>query len=431
MIRRVRAGSLAIGCAAFMAAGCGSPPPASPRSDQFLIGADTPLGIRARKEVLALPSPEDTTRTQLLSLRILAAQQDDGSWMHDPTATGRALRDLFFLGVLSRDDADLKRALGFLLTQEGPYVTFEADNPAWGKDWVALYAVNLWGFGDEIKVRETVHSLLENQPAWLDRRKGRAASVMLRAITMHGLLADEERIEALVGKLAAWQLPGGRWDLGPGTSQLAVLGGLLPLAADARAAGLINRFLPNIVPAGGAPPELEDEALEPDEAHFIVVRALQFAGKLDSFRRGDDVGRDLAQYELALHLVGGPPESGHTLIFEDAPVMIGGAPLLVGNEIASLRPILPPQPGKSFVRLFLREGARQKLKEVLAADPAAEAVLVLSGRIAAKGLLADMMDEEGLSIRGLAEEDAATLVHIVGSMEGAPTSAAGPRDETR
>ncbi|HAK95967.1 MAG TPA: hypothetical protein DCM87_13490 [Planctomycetes bacterium] len=431
MKRRVYAGLLAGGCAAFMAAGCGSPQPLPPRSDLYLIGADTPSGIRARKDVLVLPSPADAARAQLLSLRILALQQDDGSWAHDPTATGRALRDLFFLGVLPADDPDLARAIAFLLRHEGPYVTFEADSPAWGKDWAALYAVNLWGFGDAIKVRETVHSLLENQGAWLDRRKGRAASMILRAITLHALLADKERQEALVGRLAAWQLPGGKWDLGPGTSQLAVLESLLPMAADARAAGLINRFLANIVPAGAAPPAFGDEALEPDEAHFIIVRALQSAGKLESFRRGGDVGRDLAQYELALHLVGGPAESVHTLTFEDAPVAISGAPLLVGNEIAGHRPILPPEPGKSFVRLFLRDAARRKVRDVLGADPAVEAVLVLSGTIAAKGHLADMIDEEGLAIRGLDEENAAKLMHIVSTMEGVPASAAGPRQEPR
>ncbi|OQC19901.1 MAG: hypothetical protein BWX69_02291 [Planctomycetes bacterium ADurb.Bin069] len=431
MRRRLRAALLASGCAAFMAGGCGSPQPLPPRSDLYLIGADTPAGIRARKEVLALASPADAARAELLSLRLLALQQDDGSWRHDPTETGRALRDLYFLGVLPADDPDLARAIGFLLSHEGPYVTFEADSPAWGRDWAALYAVNLWQCGDPLKVRETVHSLLDNQGAWLDRRKGRAASMILRAIAPHALLADEERREALVGKLAAWQLPGGKWDLGPGTSQLAVLESLLSMAPDARVAGLINRFLPNIVSAGAAAPVLRDEALQPEEAHFVIVRALQFAGKLESLRGGGDIGRDLAQYGLALHLVGGPAESVHTLRFEGAPVAISGAPLLVGNEVAGHRPVLPPEPGKSFVRLFLREAALRKVREVLSVDPAVEAVLVLRGAIAAKGLLADMIDAEGLAIRGLDEENAAKLMRIVQTMENAPAPAADPGREPR
>jgi hypothetical protein len=415
---------------ALVFAGCGATPPAPPRSDNYLIAADSPAAIRARKEVLAVPSPEDKTRVELLSLRIMVSQLKDGSWAHDPTATGKALCDLHFLGALSKDDADLRRALNFLLGQEGAFVSYGVDSPVWGKNWVALHAVNLWGYGDELKVRETVSSLLENQSAWLDRQDGRAASVILRAIAPHPLLADKERRDALVRKLLECQGPGGEWDLGPGTSQLAVLCGLLPMAStDARLAGQVARFLPNVVRDERVPVQYQDGVLGADEAHLVVVRALDLAGKLDSYRRGDG---SLAQYEVALYTVaGGAEKSGHTLMFDEAPVKIGVAPLLVGSEIKSYRQILTPEKAKGFLRLFLADGAKKKAKDVLAADPAIEAVVVLSGRIVAKGLLAEMMDGDGLAIRGLAEEDATKLVQAVGKTEGAPVPAAGAGREKK
>ena len=410
--------------------GCGSTPPAPPRSDAYLIGADTPLGIRARRDILEVPSPEDKTRAQLLSLRILAGQLEDGSWARDATATGNALRDLYFLNAVAKDDPDLTRATRFLLDQEGAFVTYDSVSPVWGKDWIALYALNLWGFGDALKVRETVLSLLENQSLWLDRSHGRAGSAILRAITVHPLLADAARRDALVRKLAQWQGPGGTWDLGPGTSQLAVVSALLPLAPESRsAAGMIARFLPNVVRSSDGTPRLADDILAPDEAHFVIVRALDMAGKLDSYRRGDG---GLAPYEIGLYTVMGAAEqSGHTLTFGDESVKIGGEPLLVGTEISNYRQILSPEQANGYLRLFLVPGAKSKVKDVLAADPAVEAALVLSGKILAKGLLAEMMDGDGLAIRGLAEEDAARLVQAVSRSEGAPIPATGAHEEKK
>ncbi len=430
MIRLARTEFLLSTAIPLLLVGCGSAPPAPPRSDAYLIGADTPLGIRARKDVLEVPSPDDKTRVELLSLRILAGQLDDGSWAHDPTATGNALRDLYFLNAVAAHDPDLTRALRFLLNQEGAFVTYDSSSPVWGKDWIALYAVNLWGFGDELKVRETVLSLLENQSLWLDRLHGRAGSAILRATTVHPLLKDAGRRDALVRKLVEWQGPGGTWDLGPGTSQLAVVSALLPLGAESRsAAGMIARFLPNVVRGSDGTPRLADDILAPDEAHFVIVRALDLAGRLDSYRRGEG---GVAQYEIGLYtVVGAAEQSGHTLTFGDESVKIGGEPLLVGTEISNYRQILSPEQANGFLRLFLVGGAKKKVRDVLDADPAVEAALVLSGEILAKGLLAEMVDEDGLAIRGLAEEDAARLVQAVGSSDGAPIPATGARGEKK
>jgi hypothetical protein len=399
--------------------GCSSGVRPDDRSDDYLLAVDTPVGIGARRDVLEAPSPVDGNRVQQTALRILLRQDDeDGSWAHDATATGRALVDLHVLDILPEDDPAVRRAADFLLGRDVDYRSYEVDSPAWGKDWIALYALNLWAYGEEPRVRETVHALLDHMAQWLDGGDGRLASALLRAVTLHPLLKERENRELLVENLKRKQLPSGVWDLGPGTSELTVLAALLPLAEDVRIAVQINRYLPALM-RGDYREREQDPILEPDEAHLVVVQALKLAGKLESYRRGESIADELAPLELGLYLLAAAGEPGHTLAFEDRPVVISPVPLLMGTEVSRWRPILSPEEGEPpLVRLLLDDEVRQKLDSLIAEDPEVEVALLLRGQVIAVRPLAALRDAEGLVVKGLAREAAAGLVRAVSGIDG-------------
>jgi hypothetical protein len=321
----------------------------------------------------------------------------------------------------------------FLLGQDVPYLSYEADSPAWGKDWIALVAVNRWGFGGEMKVRETVHALLENTSLWLEGQDGRAASAILRGITLHPLMEEQGERELIIGKLRERQLPGGSWDLGPGTSQLAVIAALIPLAEDPRVNEQINRFLPTILDDEEG---FEDTIFSRDEAHFVILQALKLAGKLESYRRGENLGQELAPYEIGLYVVARAGEKGHTLTYQGETITVTPEPVLLGTEISRWREVLSPvQDEAPLLRLFLGVTALEKLDRLLAADSAVEVALLLRNDVIAIRPLSELREQEGLAVKGLADEDAARLVEAVSrgggmpaaaSMQGSPEGAGQP-----
>jgi hypothetical protein len=418
-------------CLVAALAGCGSPGRVEERSDQILLQIDTPVGIEAR-ETLESPRPSDAHQVQLVALRILLGPDEtDGSWEHDPTATGKALLDLHRLNVIPRDDPAVRRAVAFLLDRNVSYLDYGADSPAWGKDWIALYAVNRWGYGEELRVRETVHTLIDNLSAWLEGQDGRTASAILRAITVHPLVKQEKR-DLLVEKLGERQLPTGAWELGPGTSVLAVLGALLPLAKDGRVMEQINRFLPLVKSGAVGPSADEDRILTADEAHLVIVQALKLAGKLESYRKGENLEGDFAPFEIGLYVVARAGEKGHVLPFDGRSLTIVSEPVLLGTDIVRWRELLSPDKGEGpLMRLFLEQSAREKLDRLVAADAAVEVALLLRGEIIAVQRLAELRDRDGLAVKGMAREDAARLIEAVGKIEGKVEPAIGSATQDR
>lgn len=422
-----RCGVMAWWCLVWlMVAGCGAPRRVAPRGDEYLLAVESPAGISARRDVFRAASAGDPIRAELLSLRILGGQLDDGSWGNDPTATGAALRDLFLLNVMSRDDPEIVRAADFILSSTADFVVYAADSPVWGKDWVALYALNLWGFGDRVKVRETVHTLAENLPAWWDGHKGRCASVILRALTLHPVMAEGEMTRRIVEKLGEAQLPDGRWDLGEGTSQLAILCALVPLAELAKVREQITRCLPAVLARDGG--RWRDSALAGEEAYLAVVRALDAVGLLEAFRKGELPGERPLSLEVGLFVVTREAENARAVPHGDTALLVDPAPVVLGPEIASHRPVLGPEPGRNLVRLLLSGDARQKVAALLKRDATVEVALLLSGKVIATGALAGLMDEEGLVFVRLLPEDAVRLDLAVGRADGVPVPASGKAD---
>ncbi len=399
--------------------GCSTPRRPESRSDTHMLSVDTPFALEARRTLLNSPRPGDESLRELLALRILAKQDPtDGSWNHDPTATGEALLQLHALHLLSKDDPAVRKAVSFLLGREIPLVAYTADSPAWGRGWVGLYSLILWGFGEELKVAETVRTLLDNLDKWLDGKDGRTACAILRCVTAHPLLKDPERRELILARLAQRQLPGG-WDLGPGTDNAAVLEALLPLADEPRARLEILRFLPNAVCSEGI--NTAGGILDPEESHLVVLKALKVAGLLELYRKlGPGIQEYLDPYRLGLYVVAREGEQGPALRYGETTVVVRPEPVLLGTEIRKWRAVVSPEPEKGpLLTLTLSEGAKEKLKSLLAADSRVKVALILGDRVLAVRPLVELIDPEGIAVRGLALEESAALMKAVSTIEQA------------
>lgn len=405
--------------------GCGTPEVVRSDINERLMIEDTPKDLQLRR-LLSMSSPTDSTEAETKTLAIMTHQGADGSWQQDPTATGRALLDLYALNLLSRTDKEIVAAKDFILNQDDASyaVKFGADSPVWGQDWVAFYALNLWGFGDDMKIRVTVHNLLDNTAQWFQGQDGRAASVILRAISCHPLLQDQQVCDQVISRLAAHQRPDGLWDLGPGTSQFTIIDALLHLSADNRVPAQITRAMPRLLTQvkGERQWLWRDSVLAENNVQLVFYKALKLIDKLKPFLKGEgeQVAQDLAPYEVGLFRVIQDADKGHQISYkpqeaqDQEALIIDPLPIVLGPELQSPQEVLPPEKEGTLLRFTVTEGAGEKLQKLLESDQTSRIAFVLGGDVVAVEPLCDLLENHCISIRSLSLENSARLAKAVG-----------------
>jgi hypothetical protein len=378
-----------------------------------------------------MPSVTDKQKAQENTLSILSFQQPNGSWNNDPTQTGQALLDLYFLDLLPPSDPAVVRAKDFILQKEDGFVTFQPDSPVWGGDWVALYALNLWGFDNETKIRETVHSLVENLPQWFHNDDGYTASVIVRAISAHELVQENEIKNKLVDLLAQHQAPDGTWNLGPETSQLAVVSALLSFPQESLVVEQVKRSLPGLFAVFEGEGAWTDPLFNKEEGRVVFLQALKLAGRLERYFRGEGVERELLPYRFGVYQVVAHEEEGHEVRFGDTVVKLSSHPLFLGPAVQSCVTVLPPNKEKRIVKLGLSPNMVERLREVLKKNQTVQIAVFYRDRVIAVRPLCEVLSkpnesEQGLRLQDMDVNDSSAIKAVVGTLQGQVTNAIKP-----
>ncbi len=385
---------------------------------------DSPIGIKARRDVLEMPSANDKRDAERNTLAILSFQQENGSWNNNPTQTGRALLDLFFLNVVASFDPVLVKAKDFILREEDGFVTFRSDSPVWGENWVALYALNLWGFDNETKIRETIHSLIENLPQWFDNDDGYTASVIMRAISAHELVQEHEIKNKLVDLLAQHQAPDGTWNLGPETSQLAVVSALLSFPQESLVVEQVKRSLPGLFTVfEGEEAVWTDPLFNKEEGRVVFLQALKLAGRLEQYFEGERerVEKELLPYRFGVYQVVAHEDEGHEVRFGDTVVKLSSHPLLLGPAVESCVAVLPPNKENRILKLGLTPNTAERLREVLKKNQTARIAVFYQDSVIAVRPLCEVLSkpnepEQGLRLQDMDVNDSSAIKAVVGTM---------------
>ncbi|MBN1421551.1 MAG: hypothetical protein JXP34_22450 [Planctomycetes bacterium] len=286
--RRSAAGLALAGLAVAALAGCRSAPPSIGPDEWkglpvgYFAALDTPIAIRARREILREPGATDEDEATMAALAILCRQQRDGSWGHDVHATGKNLWNLADLAVPAAHPA-IARATEWIMNLGRNPLALEVRNEAWGDRWIALRALLRLGQEEHPAVRRTIDNFFKTADEWFGAGIPGQTEGILLALSVDPKLAGDDRVDEILARLEAAQKSDGTWD---GISFFDTIEALAGFAAHPRAKAVFEKACPRILATqeldgtwfGGTRDRAEDT--------FAAMWALQAFGKAAELEGG-------------------------------------------------------------------------------------------------------------------------------------------------